>query len=67
MNAEAVIKVAENVKNAILKSNPNLHIDTDSLLPKLPPKISGPHDDIPNANKLPVSIGAFLKYMSVCL
>ena len=54
MNAEAVRKVAEDMTKAILKNNPNLKIDTESLLPKLPPKSKGPHDDIPNSNQLPV-------------
>ncbi|XP_014204374.1 uncharacterized protein LOC106636490 [Copidosoma floridanum] len=52
LNAEAVRKVAEEVKNSILKQNPNLKIDTEKLLPKVPPKSRGPHDDIPNANQL---------------
>lgn len=56
MNAEAVIRVAEAATKEALKMNPNLKIDTQSLLPKLPPKTRGPHDDIPNANRLPVSV-----------
>lgn len=55
VNAQAVIKVAEECKKALLKNNPNLKIDTEGLLPKLPTKTRGPHDDIPNANEMPVS------------
>lgn len=56
LNAEAVRKVAEDMKKAMQEANPNLEIDMDSLLPKLPPRSKGAHDDIPNANQLPVSI-----------
>ncbi|XP_001603062.1 uncharacterized protein LOC100119259 [Nasonia vitripennis] len=53
LNAESVRKVAEEMKKAMQKANPNLEIDMDSLLPKLPPRSKGAHDDIPNANQLP--------------
>ncbi|KAL7303319.1 hypothetical protein TKK_0004509 [Trichogramma kaykai] len=53
MHAEGVRKVAEDLKKNLQKMNPNLQIDTEKLLPKLPPKVRGPHDDIPNSNVLP--------------
>lgn len=64
VNAQAVIKVAEECKKALLKNNPNLKLDTDALLPKLPTKTKGPHDDIPNANQLPVSKLLFFFFLS---
>lgn len=68
LNAKAVIQVAEDVKKQLLKNNPNLKIDTDSLLPKVPAKTKGPHDDIPNANQLPVSgVIVFCKQVSTFL
>ena len=56
MHAESVIKVAEELTNTLKKDNPNLNIDTEKLLPVLPPKTNGPHNDVPNANVLGVSI-----------
>ncbi|XP_051162176.1 uncharacterized protein LOC127282129 [Leptopilina boulardi] len=53
MNAEAVRKIAEVTENELRKKNPNLKVTAKSILPTLPPKTRGPHDDIPNANALP--------------
>ena len=55
--AESVIKVALDTQREIQKRNPEINLDiVDALLPVLPPKTSGPHDQIPNANQIPVSI-----------
>lgn len=51
---QSVLEVAEKTKEAILKQNPDF--DTamiDVLLPVLPEKTKGPHDQIPNSNELP--------------
>ncbi|EFN86040.1 uncharacterized protein LOC105181804 [Harpegnathos saltator] len=53
MNAEAVIHVCKETMKQIKEKNPEIKINTDVLLPKLPPKTRGPHDDIAHANILP--------------
>ncbi|XP_014486836.1 PREDICTED: uncharacterized protein LOC106750780 isoform X3 [Dinoponera quadriceps] len=53
MNAEAVIHVCKETMKQIKEKNPEVEINADALLPKLPPKIRGPHDDIAHANVLP--------------
>lgn len=53
MNAEAVRKIAEVTENELRKKNPNLKFSAESILPVLPPKTRGPHNDIPNADALP--------------
>lgn len=50
-----MIEVAKTVEKVLLKKNPNLKINTDLLLPKLPKETKGPHNDVANANQLPVS------------
>ena len=56
MHAEGVIKVAEELANNLQSTNPSLRTDIQKLLPKLPSATRGPHDQIPNANQLPVNI-----------
>lgn len=56
MNAEAVIHVCKETMKQIKEKNPEVEINTDVLLPKLPPKTKGPHDDVVHANILPVCI-----------
>ncbi|XP_043481922.1 uncharacterized protein LOC122511005 [Leptopilina heterotoma] len=53
MNAEAVRKIAEITESELRKKNPNLKFSAASILPALPARISGPHNDIPNADALP--------------
>ncbi|XP_071557299.1 uncharacterized protein [Temnothorax nylanderi] len=48
MNAESVIKVCKETVKQIKEKDPKIDINVDALLPKLPPKARGPHDDIPN-------------------
>ncbi|XP_077271584.1 uncharacterized protein LOC143902499 isoform X2 [Temnothorax americanus] len=48
MNAESVIKVCKETVKQIKEKDPKIDINVDALLPKLPPKTRGPHDDIPN-------------------
>ncbi|XP_071634431.1 uncharacterized protein [Temnothorax longispinosus] len=48
MNAESVIKVCKETVKQIKEKDPKIDINVDALLPKLPPKSRGPHDDIPN-------------------
>lgn len=55
MNAEAVRKIAEVTENELRKQNPNLKLSAESILPALPARTTGPHNDIPNADALPVS------------
>lgn len=55
MNAEAVRKIAEVTENELKKENPNLQLKVNSILPALPAKVKGPHENIPNADALPVS------------
>ncbi|XP_033217957.1 uncharacterized protein LOC117173471 isoform X2 [Belonocnema kinseyi] len=47
-NAEAVRKVAEITEKEIKMRNPNLQLNANTLLPALPPKTRGPHNDIPS-------------------
>jgi len=61
MNAESVIKVCQETMKHIKEKNPNIKINVESLLPKLPPKTRGPHEDIVNANAVPVYIFLYLK------
>ncbi|XP_043481909.1 uncharacterized protein LOC122510997 [Leptopilina heterotoma] len=56
MNAEAVRKIAEVTENELRKKNPNLKLTAESILPALPPKTRGPHNDIPNADVIPEHI-----------
>lgn len=46
MNAESVIKVCQETVKQIKEKDPEIEINVDALLPKLPPKSNGPHDDI---------------------
>ena len=62
MHAESVIKVTEEFTNNLKKDNPNLNIDTQKLiLPVLPPKATGPHNDVPNANVNALEVSIFVK------
>lgn len=54
MNAEGVIKVYEETMKHIKEKNPNIDLNTKALLPKLPARSTGPHQDIAHANTLPV-------------
>ena len=56
MNAEAVIHVYKETMKQMKEKNPELEMNTNALLPNLPPKTSGPHDDVAHANVLPVGI-----------
>lgn len=56
MNAEAVIKVCQETMKHIKEKNPNINLNVESLLPALPSKRKGPHEDIVNANAIPVQI-----------
>ncbi|XP_032665567.1 uncharacterized protein LOC116841583 isoform X2 [Odontomachus brunneus] len=53
MNAEAVIHVCNETMKQIKEKNPEIEINANALLPKLPPKTKGPHDDVAHANILP--------------
>ncbi|KYN05268.1 hypothetical protein ALC62_03791 [Cyphomyrmex costatus] len=46
MNAEKVIKVCEETMKQINENDPDIDINVDALLPELPPKSKGPHEDI---------------------
>ncbi|XP_043466119.1 E3 ubiquitin-protein ligase RNF216-like [Leptopilina heterotoma] len=51
---QSVLEVAKKTKEAILKQNPDFETEMiDVLLPVLPEKTEGPHDQIPNSNELP--------------
>ncbi|EZA54896.1 E3 ubiquitin-protein ligase RNF216 isoform X2 [Ooceraea biroi] len=54
MNAESVIKVCQETMKHIKEKNPNVDINVGALLPKLPPKSRGPHEDVPHINALPM-------------
>lgn len=54
MNAESVIKVCHETLKHIKQKNPQVDINVAALLPKLPPKVKGPHEDIAFANAMPV-------------
>lgn len=54
MNAESVIKVCHETLKHIKQKNPQVDINVAALLPKLPPKVKGPHEDIAFANAVPV-------------
>ncbi|KAG5320815.1 RN216 ligase, partial [Pseudoatta argentina] len=49
LNAEGVIKVCQETMKQIKEKDPHIDINVDALLPKLPPKSKGPHEDIQNA------------------
>ncbi|XP_018392487.1 PREDICTED: uncharacterized protein LOC108771644 [Cyphomyrmex costatus] len=49
LNAEGVIKVCKETMKQIKEKDPHVDINVDALLPKLPPKSKGPHEDIQNA------------------
>ncbi|KYN41887.1 hypothetical protein ALC56_03708 [Trachymyrmex septentrionalis] len=48
LNAERVIKVCQETMKQIKEKDPRVEINVDALLPKLPPKSKGPHEDIQN-------------------
>lgn len=54
MNAESVIKVCQETLKHIKQKNPEIDINVNALLPKLPPKTRGPHEDVAFANIMPV-------------
>ncbi|XP_043481936.1 E3 ubiquitin-protein ligase RNF216-like [Leptopilina heterotoma] len=56
MNAEAVRRIAEVTESELKKKNPNLQLTAKSILPALPQKVKGPHENIPNADALPEHI-----------
>jgi len=49
MNAESVIRVCKETMKQIKEKDPKIDINVDALLPKLPPKSKGPHEDVQNA------------------
>ncbi|XP_011872189.1 PREDICTED: uncharacterized protein LOC105564441 [Vollenhovia emeryi] len=49
LNAESVIKVCQQTVKQIKEKDPKIDINVNALLPKLPPKSKGPHEDIHNA------------------
>ncbi|XP_072747175.1 uncharacterized protein [Anoplolepis gracilipes] len=53
MNAESVIKVCHETLKHIKQKNPQVDINVNNLLPKLPPKRKGPHEDVAYANIMP--------------
>ncbi|XP_070150467.1 uncharacterized protein [Polyergus mexicanus] len=53
MNAESVIKVCQETLKHIKQKNPEVDINVNALLPKLPPKTRGPHEDVAFANIMP--------------
>ncbi|KAG7189831.1 hypothetical protein KM043_017490 [Ampulex compressa] len=53
MNAETVLKVAKTTMEQIKEQNPNIELHIDNLLPTLPQKTKGPHQDIANADVVP--------------
>lgn len=54
--AQVVLEVAKITKEEILKKNPDFDEDVvTKLLPILPERAEGPHEQIPNSNQLPVS------------
>ncbi|XP_050458717.1 uncharacterized protein LOC126855281 isoform X2 [Cataglyphis hispanica] len=53
MNAESVIKVCQETLKHIKQKNPEVDINVNALLPKLPPKTRGPHEDVVFANTIP--------------
>ncbi|XP_015178852.1 PREDICTED: uncharacterized protein LOC107067667 [Polistes dominula] len=53
INAKAVLQIAEETEKEIKQRNPNIQLATNALLPKLPRKTKGPHDDIPNSDVVP--------------
>ncbi|XP_012523020.1 uncharacterized protein LOC105828962 [Monomorium pharaonis] len=48
LNAESVIKVCHETVKQMKEKDPQVDINVDALLPKLPPKSKGPHEDIVN-------------------
>ncbi|XP_043501801.1 uncharacterized protein LOC122523901 [Polistes fuscatus] len=53
INAKAVLQIAKETEKEIKQRNPNIQLATNALLPKLPSRSKGPHDDIPNADVVP--------------
>ncbi|KAI4502346.1 hypothetical protein M0802_002258 [Mischocyttarus mexicanus] len=53
INAKAVLQIAKETEKEIKQRNPNIKLATNALLPKLPSRRKGPHDDIPNADVVP--------------
>lgn len=56
MNAEAVIHVCKETMKQIKEKNPEIEINADALLPRLPPETRGPHNNVVYANMLPVCV-----------
>ncbi|XP_011646294.1 E3 ubiquitin-protein ligase RNF216-like [Pogonomyrmex barbatus] len=52
LNAESVIKVCKETMKQIKEKDPKVDINIERLLPKLPPKSKGPHEDIPQFNRM---------------
>ncbi|XP_011700525.1 PREDICTED: uncharacterized protein LOC105457516 isoform X2 [Wasmannia auropunctata] len=52
MNAENVIKVCQATMKQIKEKDPQININVDKLLPVLPPKSRGPHENIQNGMRL---------------
>ncbi|XP_011169726.1 E3 ubiquitin-protein ligase RNF216 [Solenopsis invicta] len=48
MNAKSVIKVCRETVNQMKEKDPDIDINIDAFLPKLPPKSKGPHENIAN-------------------
>ncbi|XP_015119498.1 uncharacterized protein LOC107042812 [Diachasma alloeum] len=46
LNAETVRRVADEAKKELLRQDPSLNIETDHLLPTVPPPSAGPHQQI---------------------
>lgn len=54
MEAEGVRKIGQDLQNLLIKENPELNINVDQLLPKLPEKSQGYHTTVANAYEQPV-------------
>lgn len=54
LNAESVIKVCRETIKQIKQKDPQVDINVNALLPKLPPKRKGPHEDVAQAHEMPV-------------
>ncbi|XP_046817142.1 uncharacterized protein LOC124423464 isoform X1 [Vespa crabro] len=53
INAKAVLQIAQETEREIRQKNPNIKLVTNGLLPKIPHRRKGPHDDIPNSDVVP--------------
>lgn len=62
LNAESVIKVCQETVKQMKEKDPQIDINVDALLPKLPPKSKGPHDDIVYNAMVHISSGYLNKY-----